>query len=356
MFDTVRFNAVRLDAIRSKASQQSIVLLLVFGSMLVVAQASHSTEPKLSPIDPPALDGKRSPSNALVPWLSRSGLFGYANRSGVMQIAPQFAEARPFYEGFAAVFVKGQGWGFIQPSGAFQIAPRYGMVTDFLDGKATASELREPVNMPLTEGVLIEGRVTQRTIDRRGVQLKERDFGANVLVDWGVSGRRFARYPEPSSDSVPGWQEVAVEDRKRGLRRVADGKLMVRANEVLVVRDIASGEARFLAGHDWNQPWSVWDLDGKPVASTLFDVYKYASEGCFYAAAGPQGWWAAYEANGHRITPYFATSPFVFRDGIAETDAVNGTTVYVDRTGRLYVDPGYLELLEAPFVRGTETK
>lgn len=337
-----------------KAFRHAMALSCVFGLLLACSQTGLAAGPRFSPIEAPPLDGDRAPSSPLVPWLASSGLYGYADRSGVLKIPAQYSNARPFYEGFAAVYVKGAGWGFIQPSGAFQIAPHYGQVTDFLDGKATASELREPVNMPFSEGVLLEGHVTEHMIDRRGAQLKQRGFGANVLVDWGVSGRRFARHPEPPSDQVPGWQEVAVEDRKRGLRRVADGKLMMRANEVLVVRDLASGAARFLAGHDWNKSWTVWDLDGKPVASSLFDVYRYASEGCFYAGAGPQGWWAAYDAHGHRVTRNFANSAFAFRDGIAEVEAVNGTTVYVDRTGRIYVDAGYLEALEAPFVRGSK--
>jgi hypothetical protein len=327
----------------------SMVLMVVGGIFPGVFQDSRAAEAKAAQVEPPALGTQRSPSSPLVPWLSSTGLVGYADRTGVLRIPAQFESARPFYEGFAAVSVKGNRWGFIQPSGAFQIAPQYGQVTDFVDGKAIAGNLRKPVNMPLVEGVIVEGRVTEHTIDRRGTPLNERDFGANVLVDWGASGRVFARYPEPS-DEVHGWQEVPLEDRKRGLKRVADGKVIVRANDVMVVRDIASGEARFLAGHDWNGPWSVWDLDGKPIASPLFNVYKYASEGCFYAADGPQGWWGAYEANGRRLTPNFATSPFAFRDGIAEAEVVQGHTVYADRSGRLYVDAGYLESLQAPFV------
>jgi hypothetical protein len=329
--------------------------ITMLGIALLSALSAHAAELAAVPLEPPPLDGGRAPSSPLVPWLAANGLYGYADRSGAVQIPPRFIVARPFYEGFAAVSVKDYGWGFIQPSGAFQIAPRYAQVTDFLDGEAKAYTHREPIMLPLgvTVGAaLVSGSTTEYRIDRRGVELKKYSRSENVLQQPGPKERRFARYPEPlhGADKA-GWHEELLIGGGVALRRGSDGRQIAWARWMRIVRDAASGAPVLFAGHDDGKPWSIWDLNGKLIASSLSDVFEYAGDGRFCAQGGSDLRWAAFDLSGHRLTPYFGQEAFLFRDGIAEVLATQGAKVdvdadgnhnllgawiYVDTSGRLY--------------------
>jgi hypothetical protein len=328
--------------------------LMRLATLSILFFGTHTTEAaelRAAPIEPPPLDSQRSPSSHLVPWLASNGLYGYADREGVLRIQPRFTAARPFYEGFAAVSVKDR-WGFIQASGTFQIAPKYAEVSDFLDGKARAFTHNEAIDFPIfgvTVGaVLWSGTTSEYLIDRHGTELKKNSRSENVLQRPGPEERRFARQPRPSYDKSD-WQEVLLVGRSV-LRRSSDGREFAKARWMTIVRDALTGAPTLFAGHDDGKPWSVWDLDGKLIANSPYDVYKFASEGRFCAEGGRHGWWAAFDYDGHRLTPYFGSEPFFFRDGIAEVEATQGGVVYADVSGRLYVDQDYLEnTLQAPW-------
>ncbi len=65
--------------------------------------------------------------------------FGYMNDQGDMQINFQFAEARGFYEGLAAIKISDR-WGFIDTKGNTVVAPRYIEAGNFGDGLVPVRE------------------------------------------------------------------------------------------------------------------------------------------------------------------------------------------------------------------------
>lgn len=73
--------------------------------------------------------------------VSKHGVYGFVDRTGRYVIAPQFAQARGFQEGLAAVRTKDtHKWGFINKAGRFVIEPRYREARGFSDGLAAVME------------------------------------------------------------------------------------------------------------------------------------------------------------------------------------------------------------------------
>lgn len=72
------------------------------------------------------------------------GAWGFINRTGNIVVEPQFADAKSFSDGLAAVTVwdadGNTAWGFINHRGEFAIGPRFGGVSSFSDGLAAAIE------------------------------------------------------------------------------------------------------------------------------------------------------------------------------------------------------------------------
>ncbi|WP_346316363.1 WG repeat-containing protein [Chitinophaga sp. YIM B06452] len=60
----------------------------------------------------------------MIPWLAKSGLYGYTNRDGSLLIPPQYSHARPFRGGFAVIAQEG-GFGIINAEGVPVIAPEH---------------------------------------------------------------------------------------------------------------------------------------------------------------------------------------------------------------------------------------
>lgn len=69
-----------------------------------------------------------------------AGLYGYVDRSGDWLIEPQFADARPFSGGLAAVQSTVDGmWGYVDVTGSESIAPRWHEADTFRGGLALVS-------------------------------------------------------------------------------------------------------------------------------------------------------------------------------------------------------------------------
>jgi len=72
--------------------------------------------------------------NLAAVYVAGSG-WGFLNKSGELQIRPQFQESLDFSEGIAGVKVNGK-WGFIDKKGQIVIDPLYDMVNSFSEGAA----------------------------------------------------------------------------------------------------------------------------------------------------------------------------------------------------------------------------
>ena len=85
--------------------------------------------------------GELLPIRRHVERAGSSRLFGYVNSNGQLAISPQFASAKPFREGLAAVKpVESAGHGFIDRNGNLAIEPKFTRVRDFANGMAPIAE------------------------------------------------------------------------------------------------------------------------------------------------------------------------------------------------------------------------
>lgn len=69
----------------------------------------------------------------------QNGQYGFINQDGDMAINFQYAEARAFYDGLAAIKIS-DSWGFIDTDGSTVIAPRYIEAGNFGDGLVPVRE------------------------------------------------------------------------------------------------------------------------------------------------------------------------------------------------------------------------
>jgi hypothetical protein len=84
------------------------------------------------------LRGNAAPQLVLLYPLDFGGNFGYVDQQGAPVIYPQFAEARNFSEGLAAVRVV-EKWGYINATGEHVIAPVYDTALEFSHGWAAVA-------------------------------------------------------------------------------------------------------------------------------------------------------------------------------------------------------------------------
>lgn len=80
-------------------------------------------------------DAPADPRRLLLYPLDFGGQFGYVDGEGSPVIYPQFADARPFSQGLAAVKTVAK-WGYIDHSGDYVIAPVYDTAEEFSHGWA----------------------------------------------------------------------------------------------------------------------------------------------------------------------------------------------------------------------------
>jgi hypothetical protein len=104
--------------LRAKAEEK---LKAITRAWEVLRPLAADAEPAAKPAEPIPLDFGEH-------W-------GYIDSRGRTVIHPEFAQARPFREGLAAVQVVDR-WGFITPEGEMRIAPLYQECGDFSEGLA----------------------------------------------------------------------------------------------------------------------------------------------------------------------------------------------------------------------------
>ena len=67
-----------------------------------------------------------------------NGKYGYINKKGDVAISPEYEEARPFAEQYAAVSQDGKTWGYIKEDGSFFVKPQFDVLSDFRNGRGAA--------------------------------------------------------------------------------------------------------------------------------------------------------------------------------------------------------------------------
>ena len=113
---------------------KSLMALVAGASLLICACKTYLIDRGSPNISDPQPDT----SVGLTPRCSERYRCGYTDREGHFVIAPVFKMVKPFYEGLAAVYKEGSGWGVIDPAGNYVLQPTFASIGPFSEGLAAA--------------------------------------------------------------------------------------------------------------------------------------------------------------------------------------------------------------------------
>jgi hypothetical protein len=126
---------------RSYVASRVVPIIVPIGAIIIVCVvfivhfASQSKSTGLHVETNPRLSAQKSDSRFLI---LRGDKLGYIDNQGAVVIKPQFDDAYPFREGFAAVMVN-KKWGYIDKFGNFAISPQFRANRHFSEGLAGVS-------------------------------------------------------------------------------------------------------------------------------------------------------------------------------------------------------------------------
>jgi len=264
---------------------------------------------------------------------------GFVDKNGDMRIPAIFhrsADESGFFEGLSAVSLNGR-WGFIDKSGKFVIPPEYAEARQFHDGLAAVS-------------VLKNGRVSSWIfIDHRGKQVgpafdEVEDFNDGVaIVKLQGDGPIKAGLMTPAGKvlRVDAWEcnadgEGLTGYVKNGLTGFIDrnGKVQIPAKFVAVGK-FSEGLAPVILNDPPNKPPSTvpyYDFtdNEKRLVGYIDHTGKLQIPAQFRIAKC--------------ATPFIEDDSCSFKNGLAIVRSQNGKFGCIDKTGRWVIQPRFTEL------------
>lgn len=334
--------------------------------------------------------------------IQQGDLYGYADAMGKIVIKPQFTDARPFYEGLAAVERGYDKYGYIDETGKTIIPFIYYGVGDFHSGKALVG-----ADLGVSHGETITQKIS--IIDVKGNELEKTEYnyiygysdgmtavGSDLYtqqpghfdisyLDGGyqqVATIRYASQPDTCGMFSEGFALFWLEGNKlsymdktgkqafpgefthaepfsKGLAAVApgDGKLWGYINKTgqqeLPPQYLAASS--FGDGLAWvmttENKWIIIEPSGKEVGSehTPADARRIFSEGlCAVGKKNEEAknvvyWdenfiWGFVDATGKLVIDFKYDMVTPFKNGIAQV-LLNGKIGYIDKTGKYVWEP-----------------
>jgi hypothetical protein len=270
---------------------------------------------------------------------------GYINKTGKIDIFPQFGWNFQFSEGFAAVSVieANDKWGFIDTNGKVLIAPKFDRAGSFSEGLAN---------------VLIGNYMTGKWgyIDKSGKTVVTPQFnvarefsegfaliqiGDSMTGKWGYIDKTGNYLVTPqfddASDFSEGLASVRVGDTETGKWGYIDktGKMVIKLQFDSAWK-FSEGLAEVQIGDDKTGKWGYIDKTGKIVVTPQFDYVRSFSEGLAAVRIGDDktGKWGYIDKAGKLvITPQFDFA-YSFMEGLASVrigDQKTGKWGYIYR-------------------------
>jgi hypothetical protein len=294
----------------------------------------------------------------------QTGKYGYIDSSGVIVIPPQFARAKAFSEGLAAVAIPnaeaivdkyGQRlqplkWGFIDETGEIVIPPRFSEVGRFSEGLAwvEAFSQRSQSEFGLDEHGYIDrsGKIVIPTtlsflFEPHGVDDGQADFKDGLALikqggKYGFIDKTGRRLPWPNLDEARAFSEglamVRIGD-KYGFVDTA-GRLALKPQF-----DYATSFAEGLALVRVGDEWRYINTSGETVLIPEYSQPSPFSEGL--ALVTTERGRGYINTEGDLVIEIGALGPAgAFSDGMAMVG--NGPkTGYIDKSGRMIVEPQF---------------
>ncbi len=232
---------------------------------------------------------------------------GFVNKVGKEVIPPQYEDASPFADGFAAVKLNGK-WGFIDTSGKWLVEPKYTNVLNFQNGFAPVMQSSKIGFIDVNGNEVISPQFI-------GIQFfKEGKAGVQFVGDssWGFINQTGKRLTENKYDTV---------------------------------RSFRNG---FAAVRKFNK-WGVIDSNGHEVISTVYDYIGDFFDGL--AVVEKAGKMGHININGQEIVPLHYDLVSDFCEGLAAV-VQNEKMGFVTTNGKLQMpiqydpDPFFARLRE----------
>ena len=254
------------------------------------------------------------------------GKYGFRDTKGRIVIAPQFAMARDFAEGLAAVaqydgLIHAQ-WGFIDKTGSVVIPYQFKMAMSFSEGLA-AVEVAPAVG-------LVYERTKNRLpslwgyVNKTGETVIPPQFVAAFPFKEGV-----ARF----------WTGAIVGQNKYGVIDKT-GKEIVKPNFDDIGDDFHEGLAPFRLG----SKWGFIDTSGKVVIEPRFDGARGFSEGLGRVALKNK-WsmpeWGFIDRTGKIVIKPEFESTGDFSEGLAWVRPYSKAIGYIDTNGKMVIKPKF---------------
>jgi hypothetical protein len=311
-----------------------------------------------------------------------NGKYGFIDKTGKVVIAPQFAQARPFSEGLAAVSISGHWetkkslvprfeggkWGYMDATGQMVIAPQFAMAYDFREGLAAVLP-KEPASEEIV--------ARYGYIDRTGRMVIAAKF---TLACEFANGLAAVRTNNPLKDSYgENWWfidktgRVVTADPYRHLEPFQEGfALAMRSGKYYyldptgqVVLQAKKAGNTPLTGHDgWPSGGGRGPDEAFPFSEGLARIKVDAEEAivrpsdgspCLFTFTG--GKWGFIDKTGKvAITPQFDDAddfsedlaPVAIRTTTRTPNPAGGDIIqtvyrwgYIDKTGKVVIQPQF---------------
>jgi hypothetical protein len=293
----------------------NITLLWV---LLTFSVAAHAQSPTLFPV-------------------AQNDLWGFADKSGTMIIAPAFDQAFEFHEGLANVRVSGK-YGFIDQHGTLVIKAKYDSPSEFSEGLAAASIDGKKGYIDHTGKMVIPPTYSSAGDFNEGlaavevtVENKERGFG--YISTWGYIDKNGtmiipAQFYEASAFS----QGRAAVSMKGGHAYIDSNGALIFGPEdtgavALNCQEFSNGLAPILS----EDKVGFIDLQGRIAIKPQFDDAGCFSEGLARVKIGDK--YGFIDLTGRVVIPPAYSFADRFSEGLAATGTDEAALFYINKKG-----------------------
>jgi len=276
----------------------------------------------------------------------RTGLKGFIDARGQVIIAPQFAQARPFREGLAAVqAADSQLYGYIDRSGGYVIPPQFKTAMDFQEGLAatdkgyvdrTGKLVIAGMGDSFYQGLGRLHRQPGAFIDKTGAVVLDTPYEKI----WQTQYSEFIAFVKNGKMGFMDWNQKVIIPAVYGQDRYYQDELFKEA--ITPVRLARPGE---------RSSWGFINRSGETVVEFSYDWAEPFRDG--RALVGQDKVYGFINTAGEVAIPLCFEGAESFSEGLAAVQ-VNGLWGFIDVKGRMVVKPQYLGLRWGVPMRFTE--
>ncbi|MBN9396640.1 MAG: WG repeat-containing protein [Candidatus Melainabacteria bacterium] len=282
-------------------------------------------------------------SDGLIPVMLKDG-WAYATCKGELKIRGNFVDARSFSGGFAAVKVKGKGWGYIDKRGIFVTPPIFDDCLEFSENMAAVWKNGKVGFLNQTGKLAIPCRFERarsfscglarvylrNPSDSKLPEVLAQTFSVQEFFIDKLGRRVF------TLDDIVKTQMALVDEAHR---MVAFKILSANLDFSSAVSSFSSFSCGRLPFVDKDGKWGFLSTDGKTAIAPRYDkVLPFADEMAGVCIADR---WGFIDKAGSLIIPLKYKSVHSFSENYAGVCSNDGAWRFIDKTGREVIPYGF---------------